>query len=151
MNVTKLDLAEQMNRDGGGFCRVLGIRFVHATAEEVLAELDVSEVHHQVHGIVHGGVYAGLIETVCSVGATAAILDRGQAAVGLENHTSFLRAVRGGRLSARARPLNVGKTTQVWEASVTDDQERLLATGRVRLYCLPLEAALASGPGGSRA
>jgi len=42
--------------------------------------------------------------------------------VGLENHTSFLNATRGGRLSATARPLMRGRRTQVWEATVTDAQ-----------------------------
>ncbi len=62
---------------------------------------------------------------------------RGQGgAVGLENHTSFLRAVREGKLTATARPVVRGRRTQVWEAEVRDDEDRLVATGRVRLLCL---------------
>jgi uncharacterized protein (TIGR00369 family) len=147
--MAELDLAQRMNQDGGGFGRVMGIRFLRADAEEVVAELDVGEQHQQIHGIVHGGVYSGLIETACSVGAMAALAGGGQA-VGLENHTSFLRAVRGGRLSVRARPIAVGRTTQAWEADVTDDLGRRVATGRVRLFCLPSDASLAGGPGPQR-
>jgi uncharacterized protein (TIGR00369 family) len=55
--------------------------------------------------------------------------------VGLENTTSFIRAVRSGRLRAVARPVTRGRTTQVWEAWIRDEDERLVAQGRVRLLC----------------
>ena len=62
--------------------------------------------------------------------------------MGLENHSSFLRAVRSGRLRARALPLQRGRRTQVWEAMITDEQGQLVATARVRLLCLEPGAAL---------
>ena len=67
----------------------------------------------------------------------------GQTVVGVENHTSFLRAVRDGRLRVTARPLSRGHRTQVWEGEVRDARERLIATGRVRLLCLEADAELA--------
>ncbi|HSR24744.1 MAG TPA: PaaI family thioesterase, partial [Candidatus Eisenbacteria bacterium] len=63
-------------------------------------------------------------------------MPRGQRVVGLENSTSFIRAVRSGRLHASARPLTRGRTSQVWEASIYDEREQLVAHGRVRLLCL---------------
>ena len=56
--------------------------------------------------------------------------------VGLENHTSFIRAVRGGRVRVTATPLTRGRRSQVWEATARDDQGRIISTGRVRLICL---------------
>ncbi|HXW14328.1 MAG TPA: PaaI family thioesterase, partial [Terriglobia bacterium] len=94
-------------------------------------------------GIVHGGVHSGVIETIASVGAALDAMTRGQSVVGLENHTSFLLAVRKGKLQATARPLMRGRRTQVWEASVTDDAGRTVATGRVRFIALEAGAALA--------
>jgi uncharacterized protein (TIGR00369 family) len=113
----------------------MGIRFVTATADEVVAELVVERKHQQAFGIVHGGVYSGLIETIASLGATLAARPHGRAVVGLENQTSFLRAVREGTLRGRAAPVHVGRTTQVWDAIIRDDQDRIVATGRVRLLC----------------
>jgi uncharacterized protein (TIGR00369 family) len=55
--------------------------------------------------------------------------------VGLENSTSFIRAVSSGRLHAAAKPLTRGRTSQVWEAAIYDEEERLVAQGRVRLLC----------------
>jgi len=64
--------------------------------------------------------------------------------VGLENNTSFIRAVRAGtRLRAVATPVTRGRQTQVWAASIVDDGDRLVATGRVRLLCLASDQSLA--------
>jgi uncharacterized protein (TIGR00369 family) len=119
------------------------IRFVHATADEVIAEVEIGPQHHQAYGIVHGGVLSGMIETVASVGAALAAMPRGQSVVGLENSTSFLTAVREGKLRATARPLARGRRTHVWEATVTDAEGRMVASGRVRLIALEAGAALA--------
>jgi uncharacterized protein (TIGR00369 family) len=85
---------------------------------------------------VHGGVHCGVVETLASVGAAVVALPRGQRVVGLENSTSFVRAVSSGKLHAVARPVHRGRTTQVWEAWIRDEQDRLVAQGRVRLLCL---------------
>jgi 1,4-dihydroxy-2-naphthoyl-CoA hydrolase len=138
-----------MNAYAGGWNRAMHLRFVSATADEVIAELPIGPVHLQPHGIVHGGVYSGIVETVASVGAALSAGSRGQTAVGLENHTSFLRAVRSGILRATARPLTRGRRTQVWEASVTDDAGRVAATGRVRLLCLEPDSELAGEKAGT--
>jgi uncharacterized protein (TIGR00369 family) len=62
--------------------------------------------------------------------------------VGLENNTSFIRAVSSGRLHAVARPVTRGRRTQVWEAWIRDEDERLVAQGRVRLLCLDQDGPL---------
>lgn len=121
----------------------MGIHFVRATSDEVVAELEIGPQHHQPYGIVHGGVHSGLIETVASVGAALAAMPRSQSVVGLENHTSFLNAVREGKLRATARPLTRGRRTQVWEATVTDGEGRPVSSGRVRFLALEAGAALA--------
>jgi 1,4-dihydroxy-2-naphthoyl-CoA hydrolase len=129
------DAAEFMNRLPG-WVKEMGITILTATGDEVTCEWEVSQKHHQAYGIVHGGVHCGVIETLASVGAALAAQTRGQRVVGLENSTSFIRAVRSGRLHANARPVTRGRTTQVWEAWIRDEEERLVAQGRVRLLCL---------------
>ena len=131
------DFAAALNARPAGWASAM------ATGDEVIAELEVGPQHHQSYGIVHGGVYSGLIETVASVGAALWAGRSGQPVVGLENHTSFLHAVREGRLRVTARPLMRGKRTHVWGAAVTDDKGRTVADGRVRLLALEAGAALA--------
>src|ERR1700746_3340714 len=130
------NFAASLNELIGGWSAAMGVRFLHATADSVKAELEIRPDHLQAYGIVHGGVHSGVIETVCSVGAALVAMPRGQSVVGLENHTSFLLAVRGGNLTVTARPLMRGKRTQGWAATVTDNASRVVATGRVRLITL---------------
>ena len=97
----------------------------------------------QPYGLVHGGVYAGMIETMCSTGAALTVWEENKSTVGLENNTSFLKAVRSGRLRCTAKPLVLGKRSHVWEASIHDDKSRLVATGRVRMMVLEPGAEVA--------
>lgn len=137
------DLAATLNDNLDGWNAAMGIRFVRATRDEVVAELRVGDVHRQPYGVVHGGVYAGMIETIASVGAALDAVARGQSVVGLENNTSFLRATREGTLRATARPLARGRRSQVWQGEIVDDAGRIVAAGRVRLLALEPDASLA--------
>jgi uncharacterized protein (TIGR00369 family) len=122
----------------------MGMEITLATKDEVRAELTVGPQHLQSYGIVHGGVHSGVIETLASIGAFLFAQQRGQHVVGLENHTSFIRAVRAGtKLHAVATPITRGRQTQVWEARVIDEEDRIVATGRVRLLCLEADQSLA--------
>jgi len=138
------DFSERMNELPEGWLKAMGITITRATEEEVRAELTVGPAHLQGYGIVHGGVHCGLIESLASIGAALYALPRGQSVVGLENNTSFVRAVRAGaRLHAVATPVTRGRRTQVWEAQVLDHEDKLVATGRVRLLCLESDQQLA--------
>jgi len=131
------DYAEQINQlPGDGWVKFMGVKITRATVDEVHCEWEVQDRHLQGYGIVHGGVHCGVIETIASIGAHLVAMSRGQRVVGLENHTSFIRAVRGGTLRAEARPVTRGRTTQVWEGFVRDAEGKLVARGTVRLVCL---------------
>jgi 1,4-dihydroxy-2-naphthoyl-CoA hydrolase len=125
-----------------GWVREMGIAILTASSDEVTCEWEVSEKHHQGYGIVHGGVHCGVIETLASIGAAAVAHPRGQRVVGLENNTSFIRAVRSGKLHALARPVTRGRSSQVWEVWIRDEAEQLVAQGRVRLLCVDEDRAL---------
>jgi len=138
------DYSHRMNELPEGWLQAMGITITRATQDEVRAELTVGQQHLQGYGIVHGGVHCGLIESLASIGAALYALPRGQSVVGLENNTSFVRAVRAGaRLHAVATPVTRGRRTQVWESQVLDDEDKLVATGRVRLLCLDADQQLA--------
>lgn len=137
------DAAQWLNDNTMGWNAAMGLRFVRASADEVVAVIDVGERHLQPYGVIHGGVHAGIVETVCSTGAALWAMPQGMSVVGLENATSFLRAARGGSLTVTARPLARGRRTQVWQAEVRDGEDRLIAEGKVRLLCLEEGATLA--------
>lgn len=119
-----------------GWTRAMGMTFTTLGPEQVALEWTVGPEHLQPFGLVHGGVYCGAIETVCSVGALLAAGAHADV-VGVENHTSFLRPVRSGRLRAEGAPLHVGGRSQLWEAKVTDAEGRVVAAGRLRVFCMP--------------
>lgn len=137
------DIVATCNAQRGPFNRALSIEFTNVSYDEVVAEIPVTPGLHQPYGIVHGGVYCTIVETLASTGAALNAMARGQHAVGLENNTSFLRAVRGGRLRAVASPLARGRRSHVWTVTITDEANRAVATGRVRMLCLEPDATLA--------
>jgi uncharacterized protein (TIGR00369 family) len=65
--------------------------------------------------------------------------------VGLENHTSFVRACRSGTLHARATPITRGSRSQVWDVVISNEQDQVVATGRVRMLVLDTDSAVAGG------
>ena len=125
-----------LNAQRDGFDTAMGFRYVRASADEVVVEYEIGPKHRQPYGIVHGGVHCAVMESVCSTGAGLAALARGQYVVGVDNHTSFIHAIREGTVTVRAVPLTRGRRTQVWEGTARDGGGRMIATARVRLLCL---------------
>jgi 1,4-dihydroxy-2-naphthoyl-CoA hydrolase len=115
-----------------GFPKLVGLRLEEATGDRVVLTCPVTPDLHQPFGLVHGGVYATMAETAASVAGALWFGDQGKV-VGVSNHTDFLRAVRRGELRAEATPLSRGRTTQLWQIEIGDDQGRLVAHAKVRL------------------
>lgn len=127
----------------GTWAENAGIVVVEASPSSVVAEITVRPDHRQPQGIVHGGVYATIVESLASIGAALDAMTKGKTVVGLENHTSFVRAVREGVLRATATPLTRGRRTQAWDVTIRDEAGAIVATGRVRLLVLEPEASVA--------
>jgi uncharacterized protein (TIGR00369 family) len=73
------------------------------------------------------------VETAASVGASIAVREKGEVAVGLTNTTHFLRSVTAGRVNVEATALSQGRTQQLWRVDFTDESGRLIAHGELRL------------------
>jgi uncharacterized protein (TIGR00369 family) len=119
--------------DSGPFLRAAGLVFDEISATRVTCHLELGQEHHTPWGVVHGGVYTTAVETAASVGASIAVRDRGQVAVGLTNTTHFLRSVTAGRVDVEATALSQGRTQQLWRVDFTDGSGRLIAHGELRL------------------
>lgn len=120
----------------GSFLVAAGLEQDEASGTRYVGHIDIDERHHTPWGIVHGGVYATAIESAASIGASTAVADAGQVAVGLTNTTHFLRSITHGRVSVVAEALNQGRSQQLWKVDVRDERDRLLAHGEVRLQNL---------------
>ncbi|MGZ4509708.1 MAG: PaaI family thioesterase [Blastococcus sp.] len=121
------------------FTAASGFTPVEMTGTRVTGVLELGPDQHTPWGVVHGGVYCTVIESAASIGASAAVVDRGQFAVGVNNNTDFLRPMTSGRLDVVAEPVQQGRTLQLWQVTLTRaDDGKLVARGQVRLQNVPL-------------
>jgi 1,4-dihydroxy-2-naphthoyl-CoA hydrolase len=121
-----LDAAAVTERFKGTLSELLGIRFVEADPERVVAELTYRPDLTTIGGSMHGGTLMALADTV---GATATVLNlpAGATTTTLESKTNFMAAARAGVVRAESTPLHRGRSTMVWQTRVTDESGRLLS------------------------
>ena len=113
-----------------GLARHLGMKFLEATPERVLAELEIREEVCTLGGAIHGGSLMALADTAGAVG-TLAFLEKnpgaGKGTATLESKTNFFAAAKAGKVRAESTPLHKGRRTHVWQTRVTDESGRLLS------------------------
>jgi 1,4-dihydroxy-2-naphthoyl-CoA hydrolase len=113
------------------FDSLYGLELCEMGEDRVTARVTVSDTVRQPMGIVHGGVYASIAEGVCSIATSVAVVADAKLAIGLSNHTTFLRPISEGSIHAEAVPLHRGRTTWLWDVRFADDGGRLCATSQV--------------------
>ena len=121
-----IDTAQLMALQHDFLPGLLGMRYVEATKDRLVAELTIRDDLRTVGGALHGGTLMALADTV---GATATFLNLppGSSTTTLESKTNFFAAGRDGVVRAEATPLHRGRTTMVWQTRVTDESGRLLS------------------------
>ena len=129
--VPRLDASSEESLSA--FVRAAGLIFAEVTGSRVTGHLELGPDHLTPWGIVHGGVYSTAVESAASLGASTAVRERGEVAVGLSNSTHFFRSLTSGRVLVEATALYQGRTQQLWRVDITDETGRLIAHGEVRL------------------
>ena len=129
---------EALIRNDGGITRKLGVEFVELKPGRVVATMPVDERHHQPFGYLHGGVSAVLAESVASVGGYLNC-PPGKAAFGAEINASHVRPKREGTLKAVGVPAHLGRTSQVWEIHITDENEKTVCVSRCTVAVVDAE------------
>lgn len=89
-------------------------------------------------GLLHGGASMALAEQVGSMAANI-LAEKGTACVGLEINGNHLKSVTDGYVLATARPLHVGKKTQVWDIRISDEQGNLTCICRLTMAVIELK------------
>lgn len=87
----------------------------------------------QPYGVVHGGAYASMAESLASAGTYVAVAEQGKIALGLSNNTQFLRSATKGTVHGTGVPIHSGRTTWVWDVTLRDDEDKVLAVSRVTI------------------
>lgn len=105
---------------------LLGIEFVEARPDHVVAQLTIRDDLRTVGGALHGGTLMAFADTIGAV-ATVLNLPEGAGTATLESKTNFFAAGRTGVVRAESTPLHRGKRTMVWQTRTTDEAGRLLS------------------------
>ena len=113
----------------------LGIEFVEVGDDFLRARVPVDERTRQPFGLLHGGVSVVLAETLGSVGAYHASPE-GHRGVGLDINANHLRAATSGWVTGTARPVHIGRTTQVWQIDMVNDAGELTCVSRITMAIL---------------
>ncbi|CAN5868747.1 hotdog fold thioesterase [soil metagenome] len=125
-------------RNDAGIGGNLGLEFAELTPERVVATMPVDERHHQPFGYLHGGVSVVLAESVASVGGYLNC-PPGKAAFGAEINASHVRPKRSGTLTAVGVPAHIGRTSQVWEVHITDENDMTVCISRCTVAVVDAE------------
>ena len=112
---------------------LIGIEIITLTKDKVVATMPVDERTRQPFGLLHGGASAALAETVASIGAYMNVDQATQAAVGVELNANHVRGKTEGTVTATATPVHRGRTIQVWDIRIEDEESRLVCVSRCTL------------------
>jgi 1,4-dihydroxy-2-naphthoyl-CoA hydrolase len=123
-----------------GFDNELGLSYLEMGPDGGRAQLKIEDKLLQPWGIVHGGVYCSIVEGLASVSGQVWLSENGGGrVVGVNNNTDFLRAISNGLVTAESTPIHRGRRQQLWLVTITDDNDRVVARGQVRLQNIPPE------------
>ncbi len=112
----------------------LEIEYTDVGEDYLTARMPVSPKVYQPDGVLHGGATAALAESVGS--AAVFVLNKNPKAIvrGIEISANHLKSVQSGYVHATARPINLGKTIQLWEVKVEDDNQQLISICKLTTY-----------------
>ena len=121
-----MDVGTIAERQKGTLSDLLGIRWVEADKDRLVAEITIRDDLRTVGGALHGGAIMAFADTV---GATATFINLppGASTTTIESKTNFFAGGREGVVRAESTPLHKGRRTMVWQTRITDEGGRLLA------------------------
>ena len=94
------------------------------------ARMDVGDKHLAPNGYLHAAAVVALADTACGYGCILSLPEGGTGFTTIELKANFLRSVREGTITCEARLVHGGRTTQIWDATVSDADGRTLALFR---------------------
>lgn len=115
---------------------LMGIEFTEIGPDYLKGRMPVDRRTHQPYGIMHGGASCVLAETLGSIAANYCVDSTKEFCVGLDINTSHIKMIKSGFVYGTAKPIHIGKTTQVWEVRIVDEEERLISITRLTLSVL---------------
>ncbi len=128
-----VDILNTINEDT--VVRRLGIEFLEVGDDFLRARVPVNAHTRQPYGLLHGGVSVVLAETLGSCGAVYACPE-GWRAVGLDINANHIRGATSGWVTGTARPVHIGRSTQVWQIDMHNDEGEITCVSRLTMAVL---------------
>lgn len=130
-------VAEWHNRMLRGIGQSIPLTVEDVRPDRVVISMPVDARTHQPWGRLHGGASLVLAESAASIGGNVNC-GPDMTAVGQEINANHLRPVSGGTIRAVGVPVHIGRTSQVWQIEIRDDQERLICVSRCTLAVIAM-------------
>jgi 1,4-dihydroxy-2-naphthoyl-CoA hydrolase len=111
----------------------LDIQITAVGEDFIEATMPVDRRTHQPYGILHGGASVVLAESLGSMGAMLTVDQAKFHCVGIDINANHIKAVRSGRVTGRAMPIHTGKSTQVWQIEIKNEQKELICISRLTM------------------
>jgi len=118
----------------------LGMRVIEVGDDFIRGTMPVDHRTKQPFGLLHGGASVALAETLGSLAGTMCIDSTNEMAVGLDINANHVRAAKSGMVTGTARPLHVGRNTQVWEIRIENEDGKLVCISRLTLAVVPRQS-----------
>ena len=116
----------------------LGIEYIEVGDDYIIAKMPVDCRTVQPFRILHGGASVSLAESVGSVASICCIDLSKQQAVGLEINANHIKSIKEGFVIGTARPIHIGKKTQVWEIKIKNEQQELICISRITMAVIDM-------------
>lgn len=115
----------------------LDIEFTEAGKDYLIARMPVSSKVHQPDGVLHGGASVALAESVGSMASYVFLNTEEFFIRGIEISANHLKSVSEGFVYAKASFIHKGRTTQLWEIKITDEDNNLISLVKLTTIALP--------------
>ena len=135
------DLARLNGWGANTMMEALGIRITAVGDDWLAGSMPVDHRTHQPYGLLHGGASVALAETLGSTAAMLTLDPEKELAVGLDINANHVRGVRSGTVTGTAKALHIGRTTQVWEIRIENEEGALVCISRITMAVIPARVA----------
>ena len=131
-------ILEQCNKiSKNTLMETLEISYSDVGEDYLIAKMPVTPRVHQPDGVLHGGAMVALAESVGSA-ASHVFLDTDKFYIrGLEIAANHVKSVKDGFVYAKAEFIHKGRTTQLWNIKITDEQQNLISVVKLTTIALP--------------
>ena len=130
----KKDILKMVNeRTKDTMVSTLGIEIIDFGDKYISGKMPVDDRTKQPFGLLHGGASVAFAETLGSMGAGNQIDLNEFSVVGIEINSSHLSAVKSGWVYGKATPIRIGRTIQVWDINIKDEEDDLVCKSRLTI------------------